>query len=124
MDSCRDELEVSEEKILSARFSYFAAELSDRLIGFYALERHSDDEVELEALFVEPDSIGKGIGKRLIEHAKKEAKDAGFRELVIQGDPNTQVFYLKAGAEHVGEKESGSVAGRMLPMFRIYLKED
>jgi len=124
MDSCRDELEVSEEKILSKSFSYFVAELSDRLIGFYALERHSNDDVELEALFVEPGSIGKGIGRRLIEHAKKEAKDSGYRELVIQGDPNALKFYLKAGAEYVGEKESGSIHGRMLPLFRIYLKED
>ena len=54
LESCRSELTISPERLLNSDFEYFVA-IQDRVaVGFYALEKISSREYELEALFVEP----------------------------------------------------------------------
>ena len=89
--------------------------------AFNATRRIDDDAVELEALFIEPDQIGKGLGRALIEHAIQMSHSSGATRMIIQGDPNAERFYLAAGAVQVGERESDSIPGRMLPLFEIIL---
>lgn len=79
-------------------------------------------EIELDSLFVEPEHIGKGFGRLLIEHAKSTAAKMGATRLIIQGDPNAERFYLAAGAFVTGTRESGSIPGRYLPTFAIDLQ--
>ncbi|MFN1834484.1 GNAT family N-acetyltransferase [Balneola sp. MJW-20] len=121
MEACREELRVSEPKIKSPSLDYYVGELDGKITGFYALEYLSKSEFDLEALFVEPDHMGQGIGKQLITHAISVAKKAGARSMFIQGDPNAEKFYVSAGAVKVGNRESGSIPGRFLPEFRITL---
>ncbi|MCC5886784.1 MAG: GNAT family N-acetyltransferase [Gammaproteobacteria bacterium] len=121
MQACRVELEVSASDICDPARRYVTAEADGLVAGYYALEQLSPDECELEALFVEPRHIGRGVGRQLIEHAKSEARRWGARTLVIQGDPNAVTFYLAAGGVAVGERESDSIPGRYLPVFRIEL---
>ena len=59
-----------------------------------------------------------------MEHAKKEARQMDANEIVIQGDPHADKFYMAAGAERIGEQESGSISGRMLPLYLIRLREN
>ena len=92
-----------------------------RIAGFYALELLGPDDVELEALFVEPEMIGRGFGRTLIEHAKARASTLGIRQMVIQGEPNAQAFYEAAGGVCDGRRESSSISGRFLRIFRIDL---
>ena len=91
------------------------------MAGFYALERLSDSKVELEALFIDPDHLRKGIGRKLFEHAMQHARSEGFIKMTIQGDPNAEQFYLTSGAVRVGDIASGSIAGRTLPLFEVKL---
>ena len=121
MEACRAELSVSGTDIVSSRIHYFVAELENSIVGFYALERLSETEFELEALFVEPHQIGKGHGRRLIEHAKEQAREMGAQSMSIQGDPNAAHFYRAAGGVQIGHRESESIPGRYLPEFRIAL---
>lgn len=121
MEACRAELKVLAEDIANTDRHYVLAKSKGAILGYYAPERLSVDEYELEALFVEPDWIGQGIGRRLIEHAKAQAWQGGAHCLIIQGDPNAADFYRAAGGVQVGERESGSIPGRYLPVFRIEL---
>jgi N-acetylglutamate synthase-like GNAT family acetyltransferase len=121
MEACRAELSISEEDIARPDRHYVLAETNRETLGYYALERLSTDEYELEALFVEPQHIGHGVGKRLMQHAKLHARGAGARSLLIQGDPNAADFYRAAGGVQIGERESDSIPGRYLPEFRIPL---
>ncbi|MHC4507091.1 MAG: GNAT family N-acetyltransferase [Planctomycetota bacterium] len=114
--ACRAELSLSPAYVETQ--PTFVLELHGQTIGFYALEHLSDDEVELGYLFVEPAAIGRGHGRRLIEH---EAVGLGFRSMVIQGDPHAEKFYRMAGGEQTGLRESASIPGRDLPLFRIDL---
>ncbi len=119
MAACRDELTLSREYVETR--PTFIVEVEAVPIGFYSLERLSQREVELDLLFVEPEAIGHGHGRRLIEHAKAEARAANYATMVIQGDPNADRFYRAAGGHLVGTKESLSIPDRMLPLFHIDL---
>lgn len=121
MLACRQELTVTAAAI-DASGSYYEVALDrHQAVGFYALEDLCVDQIELGALFVDPPHIGQGVGRQLIERAKSRALHLGARTLTIQGDPHALAFYRAAGAELCGERESGSIPGRMLPLLRIEL---
>lgn len=58
--------------------------------------------MELEHFWVEPSSIGRGLGRTLFDHAVATARTAGGRSLFIDSDPNAEPFYERMGAERVG----------------------
>ncbi|NNE68411.1 MAG: GNAT family N-acetyltransferase [Pyrinomonadaceae bacterium] len=122
MEACRDEIEVTKEKMLQKRFQFVSMSIGGKIVGFYSLERISEEAVELEALFVAPGFIGKRIGRALFESAVETAVSGGFEEMLIVSDPNAAGFYKAAGCEQVGDEESESIPGRMLPLFRIGLR--
>lgn len=122
MNMCREELSVDEGLIQNHRV--FVFEEDKRILGFYSLENLPSGQVELGHLFVEPERIGDGIGSQLLRHGCRSALDLGFRRLVIQGDPNAEIFYLRCGAIRFGDRESASVPGRTLPLFELDLCSD
>jgi GNAT superfamily N-acetyltransferase len=79
----------------------------------------SEKQIELGALYVKPQNIGKGIGRLLMGRAKAHAGMLGAHSVFIQSDPHAVEFYRAAGAVVVGEKESGSIPGRFLPLLEI-----
>ncbi|MDJ0594605.1 MAG: GNAT family N-acetyltransferase [Pleurocapsa sp. MO_226.B13] len=117
--ACCQELTYSPEDIQNNYF--FVAEINNLVIGFFALERLSANEIELEALFIDPAYINQGYGRKLIARAKLIAKELGYKTMIIQGDPNAKNFYFKVGAKLIGERESASIPGRYLPVFIINL---
>ena len=117
MEACRAELTYDRDYL--AAHTVFVLESEGRLIGFHSLERLSDQELEMGALFVDPGEIGKGYGRLLVEHALQVAGDLGATTVVIEGDPHARGFYLAMGATLAGEAESGSIPGRMLPVFHL-----
>ena len=121
MDACVEELSVSRSSIGNSNFHYVVALVDEAIVGFYAFEGLLKDEIELGALFVDPDHIGTGVGKALMEKAKRHAVSLGAKTLNIQGDPNAENFYIAAGGQLTGSKESESIPGRYLPTFRILL---
>ena len=122
LESCRTELTIDPQRIGSDSYQYVAAVEGDVVIGFYALKRFSDDEYELEALFVAPGHICTGIGCALITHAKRMLSQRGAARLTIQGDPNASQFYVAAGGRQIGVRESSSIPGRHLPLFEIEIR--
>lgn len=119
MKRCRDELTYTEEKIEAPRFQIQVCEIDDEPVGFYALEIRSETDAELEGLFVKADMLRKGIGNLLIEHLRSEAGRLGIRTITIQGDPNAEEFYTSIGAKPAGYRESASISGRFLPIFKL-----
>lgn len=120
MAAAAAELALSPEQL--ARRPAYVLEAEGRVAGFYMLEPVDEREVELSALFVEPDAIGRGYGRRLMEHAIATAKRLGYRAILIHSDPNAEPFYRAMGAELIGMVPSGSIPGRMLPLLRIDLE--
>ena len=121
MVACHQELSQSQAKIIALEFHFFVSEVADTITGFYAVEQVSKEQFELEALFVEPNWIGKGIGRLLMEHAKAEVLRQGGQSIVIQADPNSAGFYEAMGGTLTGQTESASIPGRLLPIYVIEL---
>ena len=115
LERCRDELTITPEMIEEHQV-YVLEE--DDIKGFYVLEEH-EGEWELSYLYVEPSAVGGGRGRRLLEHAVRGAQAAGASRLVIEADPHAEPFYLARGARRVGERASGSIPGRSLPLLEL-----
>ena len=118
ISACRDELRVQPSDILHEAADYIVAERAGRVVGYYALVRLADGELELDALFVEPECIGQGVGHRLFTHALAVAGSRGA-SVLIQSDPHAADFYASHGARPFGERESDSIPGRFLPLMRV-----
>ena len=119
MRRCKSELTYSPEQIEARDMHFHVCDLDDRIVAFYALHDLGDARAELDALFVVPDLIGQGVGRFLVDQARKEAAGLGIETIVIQGDPNAEAFYLEVGAVAAGYRESASIPGRFLPLFKL-----
>jgi GNAT superfamily N-acetyltransferase len=64
---------------------------------------------EVYAIYLEPDRVGTGVGRRLFAHAVDDLRDRGFRTAtlwVLESNEATRRFY-----EVAGWKPDGTVAG-------------
>jgi GNAT superfamily N-acetyltransferase len=104
---------------LIAGWPFFLLEEAGRIVGYYGL-LGEPPEMALDKLFVEPDRIGTGCGKRLWQHAVATAREMGASVLTLASDPNAAPFYRAMGAAWVGE-EPTSRPGWALQMFRFCL---
>ena len=121
--SCEDELTVRSSDIGDSESGFVVAEYDGVVAGYAGFEMTAPDEFELTALFVEPEHIGKGVGRTLLQQAIREIDERGGRKVLIQGDPNAERFYLAAGARQVGTRESESIPGRHLPLFELAVSD-
>ena len=124
LEKCRDELSVQPFDIEDSNYQYSVGLLKNEIIGFYAIKRLSQSKFELDAMFVEPEHIGTGVGRALMDHAKKRVLASGGQVLTIQSDPNAEKFSRSAGGVLTGTRESGSIRGRYLPVIEIKLVGD
>jgi GNAT superfamily N-acetyltransferase len=101
LDWAREDLTVTPEFIACSLV--FVLEKAGNLVGYYGL-LGEPPEMALHFLFVEPDRIGTGCGKRLWQHAVGTVRALGARVLTIASDPNAAPFYRAMGAEWVNEE--------------------
>lgn len=95
----RDPLTVTRASIETQRM--FVAEADGVIAGFYALSG-AGPVVELEHLWIDPGYIGRGLGRRLVEHCKREARARGAERIEIDSDPHAEPFYVRVGAHRIG----------------------
>jgi len=113
LDRMRDLLTVSADQIRAG--VVVVAEQDGGLLGYYQLGGEPPDG-ELMDMFVEPAVIGTGLGRRLWEHAISSARARGFESLTLESDPHAEPFYLRMGADRIGQREVA--AERVLPLMR------
>ena len=99
----------------------WVAELDGALIAFYTLFEKNEN-AWIENLWVSPELIGKGVGKRLFLHALDISRQRGFKRLRLEADPNAIGFYEKMGMYKISERQyelEGQL--RILPTMEIKL---
>lgn len=119
MAQCETELTVHQSDISAVQWHHVVAINDEALLGFYACQVVDSDKAELDALFVQPEWFGVGIGKALFNDCVAYLGQHGIATLCIQSDPNAAAFYRAVGAHHVGQRASGSIRGRRLPVFEF-----
>jgi GNAT superfamily N-acetyltransferase len=101
------------------KLTVFVAEADGRAVGWCSLI--SRDEVcWLEDLWVEPEWIRRGVGRRLFRHAADDAAANGAKRLEWEAEPNALGFYERMGAEYVRESET-TEWGRTLSIMGVAL---
>lgn len=86
---------------------YFLLYLDDKAVGVLGIRESKyegfDDCGELGAIYLLNEAKGKGLGKVLFEHAKKELKKMGYSKMVngcIKENPSNE-FYKHMGGKYV-----------------------
>ena len=95
---------------------------TEGVVGFYSL-RVVDGTGELDNLWVVPREVRHGHGRKLLAHAVIFARSIGLREVLIDADPNAEVFYVRCGATVTGTVPAPieGQPGRTRPQLRLSL---
>ena len=118
MESCRQELTIHADAMVASRVT--VAEDDARVVAVATLEGQPP-QGELGSLFVDPDMIGRGVGRRLLQHMLETARGVGFRTVVLDADPNAEPFYEAMGFARTAVVPSGSIPGRTLNRYALEL---
>ena len=119
MQACKEELTLTPDHLTETAIA--VAVLDDALAGVAQVGPCGRD-ADLLGLFVDPPFIGKGVGKRLFDWCLSAARDISETRLLIEADPDAAAFYERMGARRIGASPSGSIPGRMLPLYEIPLR--
>ena len=76
------------------------------VVGFAVLLERSGDACELDGLFVEPDRMRAGVGRRLVEDAKRMAREQGATRIDVVANPQAVAFYEAVGLTAAGEAQT------------------
>jgi GNAT superfamily N-acetyltransferase len=87
-----------------------------RALGFVVVLPRDDGAAQLDGLFVEPDRWGRGIGRRLVDHALERARTGGAVSLNLVANRQATGFYAKCGFEPLEAVQMPF--GQGLRMFR------
>lgn len=124
--ACRDDLTLTATEV--ARDAVYVVAAGDgspqgfyRVPGRAPAPRDRGGDLTLDALFVAPDAIGRGYGRRLFAHAVAHATARGACGLTWASDPHATGFYHAMGARLVGATPSTVCPDRLLPTFRLAL---
>ena len=99
----------------------WVAEKEELPIAFYVLQE-KEKSAWIEDLWVSPEFIGAGIGKRLFLHAAELSRQRGYKTLQLESDPNAVGFYKKMGMVQIGERHSEvGNEPRILPIMEMKL---
>jgi GNAT superfamily N-acetyltransferase len=74
----------------------------------------------LDDLWVMPDWMGKGVGRRLFNHAAEQGRAAGARRMEWEAEPNALGFYERMGGSYLRDSRPG-VWGRVNPVMGLNL---
>ena len=94
----------------------YLLEAAGHLIGFYGFD-FEQEEALLQDLFIAPEFVGRGYGRRLWAHLLGTAQREGIPSFLILSDPHAEGFYRRMGARRVGERVAPET-GRRLPLLR------
>jgi len=75
---------------------FFVAVEDEDIVGFGNLNR---DTCEVEAMYVDPDHLRRGVGMKILRNIETVARDCGLTTLRLTSSLNAVPFYQKAGFE-------------------------
>jgi ribosomal protein S18 acetylase RimI-like enzyme len=97
-----DAIEPPHQAIAEGRVRV-AVDAAGRRLGFSVVLPVEDGMCELDDLFVEPDSMGLGVGRLLVEDVAARAAAEGARLLNVIANPRAVGFYERLGFRITGE---------------------
>ena len=80
-----------------------AVDAFGRRLGFSVVLPIRGGRCELDDLFIEPDSMGLGVGRLLVDDVATRAAAAGASYVDVIANPNASGFYERLGFEITGQ---------------------
>jgi ribosomal protein S18 acetylase RimI-like enzyme len=107
-------------------YRWWVFEHSGLLLGFVVTRPGEDDDpdpltAEVLALYLDPDAVGKGIGRTLFAHAVADLKQRGFTQAtlwVLESNERARRFYQAAGWAPDGGRKTEKRPGFLLHEVR------
>lgn len=78
-----DELKDPAKKYTSPEGELLVAVEGEDVLGIIAYHKHSDTRCEMKRLYVKPSCRGMKLGEKLIEELIAHARQAGYKEMVL-----------------------------------------
>jgi N-acetylglutamate synthase-like GNAT family acetyltransferase len=98
-----DGIEVPVRQIAAG--NVFVAEWKGTIVGFAAVDRRTDGESALDALFVDPTMRRRGIARSLVAHCAEVARARKSTFLYVVGNPYAQDFYVACDFNLIGMRK-------------------
>jgi len=99
-----DSIELPIDQIAAG--TVFVSERNGAIVGFAALLPRPDGDVELDALFVDPEVRRCGVGRSLVDYCIQVVCMQGSPALCVIGNPHAYDFYNACGFKIVGTTET------------------
>jgi ribosomal protein S18 acetylase RimI-like enzyme len=107
-----DAIELPIDQIATG--AVFVSERNGAIVGFAALLPRLDGDVELDALFVDPDFRRCGVGRSLVDHCVQIVRAQGSAALCVIGNPHAYDFYSACGFNVIGTMETRFGSGLLM----------
>jgi putative acetyltransferase len=94
-------LEVFSE---AKRNAFWVVEDRNEIVGSFGIESHGEGDTELRRMYLDEGYRGKGIARRMLDHAQAEARALGFTRMILstaQIQKSAVSFYQKSGFRHI-----------------------
>jgi ribosomal protein S18 acetylase RimI-like enzyme len=91
-----------EERPAEAKLRHLGAFDGDRLVGCLMLEDKGEGRVKMRQVAVDFEHQRRGIGSKLVAFSEQVAREAGFREMVLNARETAVPFYERHGYEKHG----------------------
>jgi ribosomal protein S18 acetylase RimI-like enzyme len=100
--ACPEAIEPPHQAIREGRVRV-AVDDAGRRLGFSVVLPVADGTCELDDLFVEPDSMGLGVGRLLVVDVAARATAAGAIRVTVIANPRAVGFYERLGFRTIGQ---------------------
>jgi len=96
-------LKRSDDEVATNIRSYILAFIDNKLVGYGALHIHSFELSEIRSLVVDESARGLGVGKKIVQYLKKEAKNIGSKEILVL--TYIEDFFKKLGFYEINKED-------------------
>jgi GNAT superfamily N-acetyltransferase len=98
--------------------SVYKLVVDTKIVGYYSFFYEGEHTIKLDNLFILPEYIGKGFGRMLVDDFLILVKRTNVNKIILDSEPNAEMFYAKLGFVKVGEIET-SIKNRYLPIMEL-----
>ena len=99
------------------RDEVWVVERQASVLGFVHLTALDSARAEVATLFLVPEALGQGLGRKLLAQALERARERGFTLVILHATKTALGFYLAHGFRRVPGCEYREIAGERIDCF-------